>query len=212
MSATAKPYLLFTSKGCGSVLVEALLELTGETYEREEHAFETLGPKNSRIARYNPLGQVPTLVLPDGSVMTQSAAIAIYLADHTPTSRLAPAIDHPDRAQFLRWLIFLVADLYATYYYADKPEQFVSGEKPAAELKESIGEHRKRLWKIVEANARGTPWFLGQQFCALDVFIAAMSRWTPRREWLTDHCPKLAAIAVAADQKPELKAVWGRNF
>jgi GST-like protein len=211
-ASSSKPYLLFTSRGCGSVLVEAMLELARLPYEREEHAFETLGPANERIRRFNALGQVPTLVLPDGSVMTESAAIALYLAERAPTARLAPALEDPARAQFLRWLVFLVADVYATYYYADKPQQFVSDPAGATELAERIAEHRKNLWRIVERAIEPAPWFLGKQLSALDVFVCVMTRWTPKREWFATECPKLMAIATAVDAKPELQAVWERNF
>lgn len=208
----AKTHLLFTSRGCGSVIAEALLERAHIPYEREEHAFKSLGPTNARIATYNPLGQVPTLVLPDGSVMTEVAAIALHLADLAPAANIAPKVGDPARPQFLRWLIFLVADVYATFYYADKPEQFVSDEAAAKELKTSIREHRLNLWRMVEKAAHAEPWFLGQQLSALDVFVAAMTRWTPRREWFAENCPKLTAIARAADELQELKPVWARNF
>ncbi len=205
-------HLLFTSRGCGSVIVEALLELVQVPYDREEHAFKSLGPANERIRSFNPLGQVPTLVMPDGSVMTETAAIALHLADTVPASGLAPRVGDPARAQFLRWLIFLVADVYATFYYADKPERFVSGEEPAKELKQAIREHRLNLWRMVEDAIRPAPWFLGRQFSALDVFVCVMTRWTPRRDWFAEHCPRLNAIARAVDERAELEAVWARNF
>ncbi len=208
----AKPHLLFTSRGCGSAIAEALLELARIPYDREEHAFKSLGPANERIAAYNPLGQVPTLVLPDGSVMTEVAAIALHVTDIAPAANIAPKVGDPARPQFLRWLVFLVADVYATFYYADKPEKFVSGEEPAKELKTSIRGHRLNLWRMVEEAARAEPWFLGQQFTALDVFVAAMTRWTPRRDWFAENCPKLTSIARAADERPGLEAVWARNF
>lgn len=208
----SKAHLLFTSRGCGSAIAEALLELARIPYEREEHAFKTLGPGNERIRAYNPLGQVPTLVLPDGSVMTEVAAIALHLADAAPDAGLAPKVGDPARPQFLRWLVFLVADVYATFYYADKPEKFVSGDAPAKELKESIREHRLNLWRMLENVVAPAPWFLGRQFSALDVFVAVMTRWTPRRDWFAENTPKLMAIARAVDERPELKEVWARNF
>jgi GST-like protein len=209
---STKSHLLFTSRGCGSVIAEALLELAHVPYEREEHAYKALGPANERIAVYNPLGQVPTLVLPDGSVMTEAAAIALHLADLAPDAGLAPRVGDAARPQFLRWLVFLVADVYATFYYADKPQKFVSGEAATRELKESIRAHRLNLWRMAEKAAQASPWFLGQQFSALDVFVAAMTRWTPRRDWFADNTPKLIAIARATDEKAELKEVWSRNF
>ena len=45
------------------------------------------------IARVNPMEQLPALLLPNGELMTESAAILIHLADSHPASRLSPPID-----------------------------------------------------------------------------------------------------------------------
>ena len=37
-----------------------------------------------------------------------------------------PAPGAPERAAFLRWLVFLVANIYPTFTYADDPARFVS--------------------------------------------------------------------------------------
>ncbi|MEM1413961.1 MAG: glutathione S-transferase family protein [Myxococcota bacterium] len=53
----------------------------------------------------NPMGKVPTLV--DGDVVvTEAAAISLYLADRYAPGRLAPAQDDPRRATYLRWSFF----------------------------------------------------------------------------------------------------------
>ena len=47
---------------------------------------------------------------------------------------------------------------------------------------------------------------------ALDVAIAVMSRWSPRRAWFDAACPDLAALARAVDEHPVLRPVWADNF
>jgi GST-like protein len=64
---------------------------------------------------------------------------------------------------------------------------------------------------MVEQAAIG-PWFLGARFSALDIYIAIMTRWRPRRAWFAENCGKLHAIATRADAEPRLNAVWRRNF
>ena len=44
----------------------------------------------------NPMAQIPLLVLPDGSNMTESGAISLYLAETKPESGLAPAAGEQD--------------------------------------------------------------------------------------------------------------------
>jgi GST-like protein len=48
---------------------------------------------DAEMARVNPMQQVPALILPNGELMTESAAILIHLADSHPAARLSPAPD-----------------------------------------------------------------------------------------------------------------------
>ena len=63
-------------------------------------------------SRHDPVGQVPTLLLPDGQVMTESAAMTLHLADLSGRDDLVPGPAAAERAAFLRWLVFLVANIY----------------------------------------------------------------------------------------------------
>jgi GST-like protein len=204
-------YQLFGRRGWGSVLVEAQLTWYGLPYRIDEvDDLFTSQHARKRLATVNPVAQLPTLVLPDGSVMTESAAITLYLAEITDGA-LMPSPGQADRPRFLRWLIFLVTNIYPTFTYADDPSRFVTGEAAQAAFKESVDDYAKRLWHMVEQEAAG-PWFLGESFSALDIYIAAMTRWRPRRAWFAEHCPRLTAIALAADAHPKLQAVWERNY
>jgi GST-like protein len=67
------------------------------------------------------------------------------------------------------------------------------------------------LWKQLEGEVAG-PWFLGERFSALDLYVGIMTRWRPGREWFAESCPRLHALAEAVDRKRELAAVWAANF
>ena len=115
---------LFTMPGSGSAIIEAQL-----AWLNLDHRLEDVGDiyedaaAREKLAQINPLAQVPTLRLPDGTVLTESAAITLFLADFARRDDLVPGPRAPERAGFLRWLIFLVANLYPTFAYADKPER-----------------------------------------------------------------------------------------
>ncbi len=204
-------YRLFGRKGWGSALTEAQLAWYGLPYEIEEvDDLFTSQAARERLARVNPVSQLPTLVLPDGSIMTESAAITLYLADIT-AGDLVPPPGSPERPRFLRWLVFLVANIYPTFTYADDPARFVTGEPAQAAFKETVDDYAQRLWRMIEGEV-AAPWFLGERFSALDVYAAVMTHWRPRRAWFAGHCPKLSAIALRADALPRLAAVWARNF
>jgi GST-like protein len=62
------------------------------------------------------------------------------------------------------------------------------------------------------AREAGAEWFLGLRFSALDIYLAVMTRWRPRRPWFAEHLPVLHGIAARAETRPELAQVWRRNF
>lgn len=204
-------YTLFAQPGWGSVLVEAQLAFYGLPYAVEDvgDLFKSADARQ-RMTKINPLGQTPALVLPDGMVMTESAAITLLLADIAASTALAPGPKEAQRGAFLRWLVFIVANIYPTFTYADLPDRFAPAECAQA-FRKNVDAYQQRLWGQME-DAAGEPWFLSERFSALDIFIAAMTRWRPGRAWFAENRKRLFGIAAKADALPELASVWARNF
>ena len=203
--------LLLGCKGCGNAIVEAAFALAGVPLDIEEVDYSPGSPTRDRLLSLNPLGQVPVLVLPDGRVLTESLAILHYLDDLEPGARLIPPPGDPTRAAFYRWSVFLVAAIYPTFTYGDDPKKWVANEEGARELRESTDRQREACWLQIEAVA-GEPWFLGERFSALDLYVMAMTRWRPGILWFAKNTPKLVEIAKRASELPEVAPIVARNF
>ena len=180
------------------------------TFEPVDDLFKSPEARR-RLEKVNPLAQVPTLVMPDGSVMSESAAITLLLADITGKDTLVPSAGAPERAKFLRWLVFLVANIYPTFTYADDPSRFISLTAARDPFRAATDAYAQKLWRQIDGEV-GSPWFLGNRFSALDIYLDVMSRWRPKRGWFETETPHLFAIARRTDQVPELAEVWKRNF
>jgi len=202
---------LLGCKGCGSAIVEAAFAVAKIPLEYEEVDYGGGSSTRERLLEVNPLGQVPALVLPDGSVMTESLAMIQYLNDLAPKAGLIPPKGDAARVPFLRWSTFVVAALYPTWTYGDEPAKWVEDTQGAKQLRESTDNHRKSLWTQVEEIV-GEPHFLGSRFSALDLYVASMTRWRPGMAWFAKHTPKLVAIAKKASATPGVADVMKRNF
>ena len=206
-----KNHLLLGSKGCGNVIVESAFHLAGVPVDYEEVDYSDDSPTRPRLLEVNPLGQVPALVLPDGRVLTESLAILHYVDDLAPKAGLIPPKGDPTRISFYRWAVFIIAAVYPTHTYGDDPKKWLGDDPLANRLRESTDNHRKALWKQIEAEAK-SPWFLGERFSALDLYIAAMTRWRPGVLWFAKNTPKCAEIAKRATALPAVAPVMARNF
>jgi GST-like protein len=208
-------YKLFRSPGCGSTAVEAVLELLDQPYEAitldwdDKTAWEPL-------RQWNPLAQVPVLITPQGGVLTESAAILLWLTAQDSGRRLAPAAGSPAQAALFRWMSFLATNVYGLIAVGDFPERFLAGEPVSAAARDSLQAGTKarvqQVWQMMESQLEPAPYLLGGQMTALDVYAAMISRWRPGRAWLQEHCPKLMAAADRTEADPVVKAVWARNF
>lgn len=205
-----KKILILGCQGCGSAIAEIFFHFAGIEFDREEVDYDKPGPQRDKLLSLNPLGQVPTIVMPDGSILTETLAVAHYVHFLEPKLGLIPA-EEKDFLRFQRWSAFLVASIYPTFTYGDHPEQWVSDPAAAPSLKESTNREREKNWRMMEAEAKG-PYFLGENFSAIDIYLAVMTNWRPRNDWFAEHCPKIHRIAQTVRQLPKVKEIYGKNF
>ena len=114
-------FKLYARKGAGSAAVEAVLALCGADYVIDDLQRDASGAFPAILTSVNPRAEVPTLLLPGGAIMTESAAILIHLADIFPEANLAPAISSPLRPRYLRWNLSRDHGLY------ERPPDVLSG-------------------------------------------------------------------------------------
>ena len=169
------------------------------------------GGAPAELLAVNPLGQVPTLVLPDGGVMTESSAIILYLADLAPEAKLAPPMAHPLRGRYLRWMAYLAANSYMTalrFYY---PERFTSDSSGGEAVKLAAVERAALEWCVFsDALAKG-PFILGREMCAADLYAAMLLSWDLDMDALFKRHPNLQNLYEMAALHPGVAPVWQRH-
>jgi glutathione S-transferase len=180
-----------------SAIVRWMLEEVGEPYD--VHLLDLKKGENREAAylAINPMGKVPALKHGD-VVVTEAAAICLYLADAFPQAGLAPAIGDPRRGPFLKWLFFgpgcvepAVPD--RAFKRAEEPPRGTLG----------YGDYETTMNVVAKAVERG-PYLLGEQFSAADVVIGSTLRWGMMFKLIPER-PEFVAYVGRLTERPALK-------
>jgi len=206
-------YTLFGTKGSGSAIVEAALAFCGLPFRLVDAASWTPGSGRDELARVNPLCQIPTLVLPDGSVLTESAAILIHLGLAHPASSLLPA-DPARRAQALRGLVYLAANCYAAIGIIDFPARWCADADEATQARIKAGTKARlhELWDLFADQFPATPFLGGETPGALDLMAVVVSKWSGTRAHLAASRPAFSAALARIGADPRVAPVLARHW
>jgi GST-like protein len=206
-------YLVYGAAGSGSVPVEAALTLLRERYSVVERAVWEDKAIAEQMAVVNPLKQVPVLVLPSGEVLTESAAILMFLADSHPGSGLSPAWDAPMRPRFLRWMSYISAQIYALYWIRDDLSRLAADKAHEAVIKARTTARIEACWRMMGEQVQPAGrYLLGDQLSVLDLYMTVESRWGPRRKAFYAAAPGLAEVVRRVDAEPRLAEFWAARF
>jgi GST-like protein len=206
-------YLVYGGRGSGSVAVEAALTLAGQPYEVVERAPYSSAADAEAIGRLNPMRQVPAVVLPDGELMTESAAILLHLVEAHPEARLAPLPGHPLRPRLLRWMSFISAQIYSFYWIRDDLSRLAADKAHEQVLEERTAARIRHGWATMDAGLEPAGRFLlGEEVSVLDLYMAVVSRWGPRRRSFYEVAPRLGEVARRVDAEPRLADLWAERM
>ena len=206
------PLTLYGAAASGAVAVEAALTLLSLPYTLIEGATWAEPAARERVAPTNPMRQIPTLVLPGGEVMTESAAILIYLADLHPASRLAPAPDDPKRRPFLRWMLYVSSAIYSLHWIKPDVKRIGAPESSRDAVVNAVHDRIAFCWANMDAQLTPGRYLLGDELTMLDLYAAVVSRFGPWRERFYEVAPNMAAVMRRVDDHPRLVALWIERF
>jgi glutathione S-transferase len=185
-----KPFTLYGRAGSGSLAVQVALEEIGAPFE-----CVWIGREPAEVARYqevNPTGKVPALKLPDGTVMFESAAILIHLAQLHPRAAIAPPPATARHATFLQWMVFLSANVYEAVLRIYYSQRYSSrGEADSVVVRDQgLADYRAHMG-LIARNLR--PYVLGSEYSIADVYLYMLASWYPDRDELVRRLPALGA-------------------
>jgi glutathione S-transferase len=204
-------YKVYGWKLTGSLATEAALKEAGADYEVIPVNIGEGEQHQEDYARINPRRQVPALALPDGSIMTEGAAILLHIADAYPKSRLAPKPGSSERAQHDRWLFFFAVNVYEGELRKLNPQNYVTSADCADAVKAAADIYVERHYRIFEDALGEGPYTFADTFTVLDIYVWMLAQWMPP-EWLAEECPKVNRLLETAKLRPKIAPIQKWHF
>ena len=202
-------YKLYYAPESASLGVRVILEEIGANYELLPTNTDMDKPRPQSHLALNPNGWVPVLIW-DENAMYEGAAIAVFLCDRHPETKLAPAVHESERGLFLQTLVYFsnaVQNAFQLDYYPDRFADTPATE-PSAQRR---GLRRLReTWKIIDDQIGDNKWVIGDRFSAADIYLFMLTTWlTPSRGHpSTQEFPNVKRISDAVMQRPSVQLVY----
>jgi GST-like protein len=206
-------YTLYGSRGSGSAAVEVALRACGLAYRQVRASTWEADSAIQELGHINPMRQIPTLVLPDGGVMTESAAILIHLGLIVPQSMLLPQTTSA-KAQAIRGLVFIAANCYSVIGINDYPQRWTTAStKPAQErVRQGARRQLHRSWEIFADTFPAYPYLSGATPGALDFLAAVVSKWAGTRDHLAKQRPGFRQVMQRVEAHESAAPVFREHW
>lgn len=157
--------------------------------------------KGPDLVALNPMGKLPVLVDGD-AVVTEAAAIGLYIADRYAYGRLAPKVDDPRRATYLRWSLFAPSVI--------EPGSLAKAAGwPFKESQAGWGNYEAMLGAI-ESALTGRDYLLGKEFSMADAIFGGTLRFMLMFKMIEPR-PVFTAYAERLGGRPALQRAEAKN-
>lgn len=207
-------YRLYGRRQTGSMAIEAALALAEADWVFEKVAKPSTEAERAALQRVNPREQVPILVHPDGTVITEGPAILLHLADAFPAASLAPRAGTSARGWHDRWLAFFHANVYEGMLRELFPDRYTTCPDGAPAVQVAATDYVRRHFLIFEeevASRSTSAYFCGRNPSVLDIYLWMLCFWMDGG-WLKGNCPQLATHWQRMRSMPALALVEGVHF
>lgn len=178
-----------------------MLEEVGVPYELQFVDLKNAAHRSDEFRRVNPMGKLPTLIDGD-TVVTESAAIALYLADRYAYGTLAPKVDDKARGTYLRWSLYAPSVIEPAAYARGSNWDY----RPA---QAGWGRYEDVMDSIERAIGDG-PYLLGERFTMADVIFGGTVRYMLLFKMI-DARPSFVSYAERLSARPASLAAQAKN-
>jgi glutathione S-transferase len=153
----------------------------------------------SDFLKVNPKGQVPTLQLDDGSILTEGPVIVQAIADKAADKNLAPANGTTERYRLQEWLNFLTSELHKNFSPLFAPVL-------SDDTKQFFRDRLMGKLKHIDEKLAGHDYLMGNTFTVADGYLYTMLRWADAHKFELSALKNLMAYKARVAARPQVQA------
>ena len=166
---------LYGVPGACSLAPHIILEELKIPYELKLFTWTDRETRNE-MKKFNPMGQVPTLITEEGWPLAEGAAIMQYLVSLQP-NRLFPE-SGPARFKAFEWMNFISTALHKAFIPIFNPKVFSDDETHFEAIKRVAMEKLKKLLDVTEKRFSDGDYALGNDFTVVDAYLFTVLNWS----------------------------------
>jgi len=147
----------------------------------------------------NPKGQVPALLLEDGTLLTEGVAIMQYLADGVADRQLLAPTGSIARYKTLEWMNFIATELHKGFtplFRPDTPEEY----------KPTVRALLEKKLQYVNDQLKDEQWICGQRFTIADAYLFTVLRWARAVKLNMEGLSHIDAYMARMAERPDVAA------
>ncbi|MEZ5100244.1 MAG: glutathione S-transferase family protein [Thermoleophilia bacterium] len=202
---------LYTIPGTAGLAPHMALEEAGADYTmirlRRDDRGNVIDPPNYR--EINPHDRIPAMRV-DGKLLTEQAAMVMWVSDAYPEAGLAPEVGSWERAHWYRWLVYLTNTIQIAHVRYFLPHRFTSDDTTDA-VRAFAAAELVQLRDSLDAELGEGPYVLGDRFSSADLALANMTRWGRRLEPKWWDAPNLGAHYERIKSRPAIQRVYAQE-
>jgi GST-like protein len=109
-------------------------------------------------------------------------------------------------------MAYVSTAIYSLAWVRADPMRLVADAAQASVIQARIAERRAECWRHMEHQIEPGAYLLGDELTVLDLYVATVSRWGPRRSRFYREAPKMTAVMRRVDSDPRLTDFWRDRF
>lgn len=167
--------LYYTPGSCSTAIHVVLNEIKAE-FELIDVSVPAGQPRSSEYLAINPRGSVPTLVLSDGTILRESAAILLYLLENYENNLLPK--DSKLKAKTLEWLCFANSTLHPAYSRCFFQHRMLGEEAAKNPLYKPSIKLIQKYWDEIELHLASSKYLSSDQISVADILVTVVANWS----------------------------------